>query len=197
MSTVRVDRFGWSDEAGPLWFLHDRWSCGPRWRQCWAMFWACEKGVTMHAHTKKGGYAFDGFFIDAATWQDMSYFQKESVIVSWLKSVRRPGPEAGPAVAASDPSWVHDLPAVHEFLVTEANPDGSVRRTSTLTIFAEGGSWKVFLNERDTGASLCASGATVSDALSALEVMLEQEVVPWRFSQRVEQKGNGRARKGS
>jgi hypothetical protein len=136
----------------------------------------------MQAHTKKGGYPVDGFFIPSLVWQDMSYAQKEEVIMSWVSKLRRPAGEAGRPADAVDQQWVHDLPAVHEFLTLGVHADGSPRRTATLTLFADAGSWKVFLNERDSGASLCATGGSIADSLSALEVMLEGENPPWRFS---------------
>lgn len=182
MTDHLFSRPGWSDEAGPLWFLSPRWSCGPRWRPCWAMFFASAKGITMQAHTKKGGYAFDGFYVPASLWNDLSYAQKEEVCMSWIREVRRPsGPNGGP-LAAHDPDWVSEYPAVHDYLTAAVGPGGELRRTSTLTLFSEHGAWKLFLNERHSGASLCATGPTVGAALSALEVMLEAEDVPWRFS---------------
>jgi hypothetical protein len=186
-------RPGWSDEAGPLWFLSPRWSCGPKWRKCWAMFFASDLGVTMQAHTRKGGFAYEGFFVPADLWNDMSYGQKEDMCMSWLREVRRPTSDQSGPDAAADPVWVHEFPALHEYLVVSTHPDGSLRRTSTLTLFAEHGAWKCFFNERHSGASLCATGSSIADCLSALEVMLEQESVPWRFYDKPEQ-GNGRRR---
>jgi len=176
------ERFGWCDEVGPLWFLQLRWTVGPAWRKSWARFYAGKGGIAMQAHSKKGGYPVDGFFIPALVWRDMGYAQKEEVVMSWVSKLRRPSGEAGRPADAVDQQWVHDLPALHEFLTLGTHADGSPRRTSTLTLFADGGSWKCFLNERDGGASLCATGGSIADALSALEVMLEGENPPWRFS---------------
>lgn len=194
MFDSRYSAPGWSDEAGPLWFLSPRWSCGPKWRPCWAHFFFSDKGVSMQAHTKKGGYAFAGFFVPADVWADMSYCQKEEAVMSWLREVRRPTAPNGAPLGPVDPDWVSEYPALHEYLTVGQNPDGSVRRTSTLTLFVDGGAWKLFLNERHSGASLCSSGSTIASVLSALEVMLESESIPWRFSDRPEQ-SNGRPRK--
>jgi hypothetical protein len=150
----------------------------------------------MQAHTKKGGYPYAGAFLDWSLWQDFSYRDREDWVMGWLKAVRRPDGPLGSGGVARDPVWVSDYPAIHEFVTAGTNEDGSIRRTSTLTFFAESGSWKVYLNERDAGASLCASGDTVAGALGALEVMLESENPPWRFSERPAQANGRKGRKG-
>lgn len=192
-----VGRFGWSDEKGPLWFLRTRWTVGPSWRSCWARYFASPHGVTLQAHTKKGGFPYAGTFVDWGLWCDFSYRDKEDWVMGWLKAVRRPDGPLGSGGLARDPGWMSDYPAVHEYVTSGTNEDGTLRRTSTLTVFAEGGSWKVYLNERDAGASLCASGDTVAGALGALEVMLESECPPWRFSDRQGPANGKKGRKGS
>ena len=192
-----VRRFGWSDAVGPLWFLRERWSAGPRWRPAWARFFAGQKGIACQVHTKAGGYATSGFWLERSVWEDLSYAQKEDLIMGWIKAVRRPDDGSGSGGAAVDPLWVSEFPALHEYLSLGTNADGTPRRTATLTLFTEHGSWKCFLNERDAGASLCASGDTVSGALSALEVMLEAENTPWRFSEREKPDPARRSRKSS
>lgn len=193
MPSFLAGRFGWSDGVGPLWFLKERWTVGPSWRSSWARFYASQRGITLQAHTKKGGYPYAGMFIPWDLWSDFAYAQKEDVVMAWIKAVRRPDGPLGSGGAAADPLWVQEYPALHEYLTAGTGPDGAVRRTSTITFFTEHGSWKCFLNERDAGASLCASGDSVAGALSALEVMLEQEAVPWRFSDPPAAK-NGRPR---
>ena len=190
-------RPGWSDRVGPFYFLRERWSGGPRWRPTWGRFFAGRAGVTLQEHTRCDSLSVRGVFVDRLLWEDLSYGQKEDFVMSWVKQIRRPdgGPGAGGVV--SDPDWVRELPALHEYLTLGTHPDGTVRRTSTLTLFAEHGSWKAWLNERDAGASLCASGPTVADTLAALEVMLEAENCPWRFSDAPKQENGRRPRRGS
>ena len=103
--------------------------------------------------------------------------------MGWVDKMRRPPGEGGRPPDAVDGEWLSLLPALHEFLTLGRHPDGSTRRTATLTIFVDCGAFKTYLNERETGCSLCASGASVNDALSALEVLLEGENPPWRFSE--------------
>lgn len=197
MLDVRFRRYGWFDEQGPLWFLRDRWTGGPRWRPCWVRFYAGPVGVTMQAHTKEGLYAYAGYFLREEVWSDLSYFHKEQLVMSWIKRIRNPNADPGNGAAATDPGWVQEFPALHDYLTLRTDSDGASRRTATLALFAESGSWKLYLNDRDTGASLCASGGSVADTLSALEAMLEADNAPWRFSDRPRQDGGRRGRKGS
>ncbi len=175
-------RPGWRDSVGPLWFLRPSWSVGPRWRRAWARFFAGRAGVALQAHLKGNGYASAGFFVPAPLWGDLGYRDKENIVMGWIKDLRGTGGAGGPDRDASDPLWVSKFPALHEYLTVRARADGSPRRTASLTVFAEHGAWKCWLNERDSQCSLCASGSNVDDALSALEVMLESDCPPWRFS---------------
>jgi hypothetical protein len=121
--------------------------------------------------------------LDQEVWDDLGYFQKEDWVMGWVKKLSRPLGGAAAADAAVDPEWLQELPALHEYLVSRVGADGNPRRTCTVTLFAEDGSWKVFCNERQHGCSLCASGSSVAAALSALEVLLESEDAPWRWSE--------------
>lgn len=183
------------DSAGPLRFLRSRWVVGPKWRRMVARFFAGAIGITCQAHSKGNGYAYDGFFVPADVWLDCSYQQKESIVMGWIRKIQRPQVDAGAGNVAVDRDWVHELPALHEYLTVAADADGAPRRTSTLTVFAEHAAFKVFLNDRDTGASLCATGDSVRGALSALEVLLEGDSPPWRFYDRPDtSKGKRRGR---
>jgi len=71
-------------------------------------------------------------------------------------------------------------PAIWEYLVSERWEDGTARRTSTMTIFVEEGRVKLCLNDRQGQRSLWVSGATLLDALDALEGHLEQGTGDWR-----------------
>jgi hypothetical protein len=197
MHATRYGKDGWSDSVGPLWFLQERWACGPPWRPCWARYFAGPTGITCQAHTKRECFAMAGWFVRRDLWEDLSYGQKEGVIMSWLREVRRPDGPLGAGGCARDPVWMSEYPAVHDYVTAGTRDDGTVRRTSTLTLFTEHGGWKVFLNDRDSGASLCATGDTVAGALSALEVMLEGENPPWRFSDRPRPAESKRGRKAT
>lgn len=116
--------------------------------------------------------------------------------MGWVRDIRSGGGNGLPGRAAVDSEWLQSYPAVHDHLVERTGPDGHPRRTSTVTIFADGPGFKVFLNERDAGASLCAAGSSIAAALSALEVMLEEEDTPWRFDSLDQQNSPKKKRQG-
>lgn len=169
--------------SGPYSWYRPRWSGGPRWRRVWVRFFVSRRGVTLQAHTKAGGFPVAGCYLHNDYWGCMSYAQQEDYAMGFIKRVSRPDQSSLARPIATDPEWVCELPALHEYLSSACDESGSVRRTSTLTLFAEQGSWKVFLNERQLNASLCASGDTVGAALAALEVLLEAENTPWRWNE--------------
>jgi hypothetical protein len=154
------DRPGWCDNVGPLWFLRPRWSVGPPWRSAWARYFSGSLGVTLQAHTKQGGYPVGGLFLDRLLWIDLSYAHKEDIIMGWVSRMRRPTGDTPVPASAVDSDWLSEFPALHEYVSLDHHDDGAARRTSTVTIFADGPSWKCFLNDRDSACSLCATGSS-------------------------------------
>lgn len=151
----------------------------------------------MQAHSRVGGYAVYGVFVDRVDWDSMDYRHREDWSMSWIRKFQRPDGPPPDAPAATDGEWMQDFPALHEYLTAVRDVDGKSRRTSTLTLFADGGSWKGFLNERALGCSLCATGSTIADVLSALEVMLEGDSPPWRWEERPGRPGGKKGRPGT
>lgn len=117
--------------------------------------------------------------------------------MGYVRRFARPDQAALARPVATDPDWVSEYPAVHDYLTAMRDDTGATRRTSTLTIFAEQGSWKCFLNERTLNASLCATGPTIKDAVAALEIMLEAEDTPWRWNEARTPPGPRKGKSGS
>jgi hypothetical protein len=82
--------------------------------------------------------------------------------------------------AAADPAWAKGIPLVLEYLTQTAWEDGKPREVATITIVAEGGSWRVCLNDRAMSRSCWISGETVHKALEALEKALQEDKAGWR-----------------
>jgi len=185
------------DLAGPLVFRQRRWSGGPSWRRVWIRLFLSPAGATVQAFTKRYGSPVGGAFLTPGVWSDCSYGQKEGWVMHWVRKLQRPTAATGGSDAAVDSDWMRDLPAVHEHLVARLDADGAVRRTGTLTVFAEDGSWKCYLNNRADGCSLCASGDTIASALCALETLLEAADTPWRWQEAPASRGQRRRGRGA
>jgi len=83
-------------------------------------------------------------------------------------------------IAATCPWLSKSCPALFEFLTVGELANGELRQTSTVTIFTEGGMWKACLNERDSEATLFASGENLEACLDNLEERLKAPHVDWR-----------------
>lgn len=82
--------------------------------------------------------------------------------------------------AAQDPAWAKGIPTVLEYLTQTMWDDGKPREVATLTVVAEGGTWRVCLNDRAGQRSCWVSGDTVHKALEALEAALKEGKAGWR-----------------
>lgn len=88
-------------------------------------------------------------------------------------------PEGVPAVV-SDPELVSSRPTLAEYLYSVQYPDGSPRKSSSMTIFAQEGVIKAVLKDPDNERALWASGDTLDDLLDNLECMLDSDTTVWR-----------------
>jgi len=91
-------------------------------------------------------------------------------------------PSSSSAPSSVDSDFQARLPALSEYLTCPQYPDGSVRQLSTMTIFREDGWWKCCLNEKDQGLVLFVAEARFDALFEALELLLQEEHVPWRKS---------------
>jgi len=139
----------------------------------------------MHWRFRSHKYAAWGMAGNEASYYDLdplvAYLQEnhgESRM--GIKRAGNAGGNAGtPAgVGQSDASTL--WPLVWEYFTSVSYEDGSARQTSTLMLFAESGTVKVCLNDRDADQSLWAAGLTPEAALTSLEGMLGSGAADWR-----------------
>lgn len=82
---------------------------------------------------------------------------------------------------ASDPDFGKTHPLTHGFMTErEGEKKGEFRETASLTMFCEDGVFKACLSDRETGATLWASHATLKGTLDALEKALGSDDPGWR-----------------
>ena len=102
-------------------------------------------------------------------------------IVKFLKKIAAGAGGKGASSPPSDPEFEKAYPALWEYLTVTSWGKDQPRKTSTITLFADDGTWKVSLNDRDQGYGLFATGATFGDALNTLEELLTAPAgTPWR-----------------
>jgi len=93
----------------------------------------------------------------------------------------RPGEYYGPPeVPFLDDDFRDRMPNLYEYLTLERWQDGSVRTTSTLTIFVSGGNLKVVLNDRDNNRSAFFNASTFDSCLTEIESQLKADRVDWK-----------------
>lgn len=126
-----------------------------------------------------------------AVWQ-LTTDEWRITIMSFLRKATPIAEGRATRIVATDGKLAKDCPALAEYLTATSYPDGTERRTSSLTVFTEDGQWKACLNEREQGLVLFGTGKTLQGSLTALEALLTAEETPWRAS-RGEQ---GKAKRG-
>jgi hypothetical protein len=69
---------------------------------------------------------------------------------------------------------------VVSFLVQSKWEDGSSRVTGTVMLFVEGGCWKAWAHNRDSGEGAFLSALTLEGLLKSLDAGLESGQLDWR-----------------
>lgn len=82
-------------------------------------------------------------------------------------------------VVAVDEAFKKKYPAIYDFVVTGV-VGKKVRRTSTVTLFAEAGFFKLCLNDRQRGCTLWRTGENVLGGIESLERALKDGTADWR-----------------
>lgn len=114
-------------------------------------------------------------------WSALSPYDRRKMLMSYLRRVSQEGAESNGG-EPKDPDFKDRFPALFEHLVASRYPDGSARRTCSLTVFVEDAAWKMCLNDRDQNLVLFVTEGRFDGCLEALELLLQEEQPPWRKS---------------
>lgn len=113
------------------------------------------------------------------------YFElrrKESETVP-IKKPDSPAPDGGVSRSTREgDDWVL-YPTLMEYLTEDRYEDGSSRRTSTVTLFAQDGQVKGCVNDRDNDCSAFFSAASIESLLAVIESKLKESSADWRRNQ--------------
>jgi len=114
-----------------------------------------------------------------------------------MSFLKRRQPEEGQSNGGqpNDPDFNQRFPALFEHLTANRYPDGTARRTCSLSLFSEDGLWKACLNDRDQGLVLFVTEGRLDAILEGLELLLQEEFPPWRKST-INRPGGRQGRKG-
>ena len=82
-------------------------------------------------------------------------------------------------LAALDSPAFALFPRIMEHLAVNRFDDGTVRLPGTVILRCEGSNWKAIAKEPSSRLMLVTVGATLDDALAALELLLGAEEAPW------------------
>lgn len=99
---------------------------------------------------------------------------------AWMKKPDRLAPGAVPRAVGRDEAFAKKYPRLWEHLSEEVWDDGSVRATSTLFLFVDGGKWKCMLKDRSLGLVVFFTADDMVGVLSAAEKALAADSVDWR-----------------
>lgn len=83
-------------------------------------------------------------------------------------------------VPFEDEDFKARYPSLYEYLFTQKWTDGSVRQTSTLSVFTDGVSLKLVINDRDNNRSGFINAATWIECLELMEARLANDEMDWK-----------------
>lgn len=108
--------------------------------------------------------------------------KRDDLVSDFIKRALKSMPQNG-AASVPDEHFRETYPALFDFMtVTRIDLDGreAARLTATVNVFVQDGFFKAFLNDRQTGRSLCVAAVTFTRLWEALEEALTSDEVPWR-----------------
>lgn len=82
-----------------------------------------------------------------------------------------------------DPQWQSTYPALHDFMTSDRWDKNTVRKTTTLFLFVDGGLLKACINDRDREETAFVSARTFKELFQAIEEGLQGDTLDWRVRQ--------------
>jgi len=91
----------------------------------------------------------------------------------------------GVGEVVTDPEWAVLYPTLFEHLTQVVWPDGTVRQTSSLSLFADGGMVKCVLKDREAGLCLWAASKSFQELFGVVESLLNDPAAEWRVDRQL------------
>lgn len=131
------------------------------------------------------------------TWDAIGERGRREALMAFVRRGLSAAVKGGESSPFPDSKFAKDWPAVYEYMTESKYPDGTARKTSSLTLFCEDCQLKLCLTEKNEGLVLFAAGKTLQTALNALDGLLAGEETPWRKSQYGATQRGGKAKGGA
>lgn len=99
-----------------------------------------------------------------------------------MKYVTKPvrGEQGSLVAGPTDAKLEAIAPALCEWLTAGRWDDGKPRKTGTVMLVAESGTWKAWVHDRDAGRSAWLSAASIVELVQALERLCSGGPAEWR-----------------
>jgi len=120
--------------------------------------------------------------VSMAWFRKVGWEEWEATIMAFVKKVAAKDMAKRAQPSGEGKVWAETYPALYEYLTSDEYEPGKARITSTLNISLSEGMIKLALNDRDNERTLWVSGASVPDALEALEALLASGGGEWRVN---------------
>jgi len=85
----------------------------------------------------------------------------------------------------TDPEWAVLYPMLFDHLTQTVWPDNTVRQTSSLSLFADGGMVKAVLKDREAGLCLWAASKSFQELFGVIESLLQDPAAEWRHDRQL------------
>lgn len=125
------------------------------------------------------GYALDRACYPGRTVLNPWGLPTEDEVSRFLKQALQKAAKSAKAGKEGNAAVFPAHPALGEFVTIE-QVDGKARQTATLNVFYAQGTLRAFLNDRESGLSLCVSADTMAGLLDGLEATLTSDDPGWR-----------------
>lgn len=110
----------------------------------------------------------------------LSHSSKEYEMAKFVKQVIASAEGKKLAAEPKDQDFKQAYPALFEYLTLRSWGPGKARETATLTVFCDGDTWKVSVNDRANHRTVFVSGDTFKATLEAVEAGLQADDLSWR-----------------
>lgn len=137
-------------------------------------------GCLLRAYWKVSGSHVDSTFIPRYFFEAFDLYNIFEFGDAMLRKPDPRGSSGAPCAGFDDESFQQSYPVLFSYMCDLCYEDGTARKTATLTLFADEGTLKGSLNDRDNERSLFLTARSLMELLDSLETALCDAKTVWR-----------------